>query len=75
MSKYFATIPGVPVTQAEDECLHRWKYLQKYSRDIVSNAITMVTAKDGLTKLSAQLQLQAAVENFTRLGGKVEDIV
>lgn len=74
MSKIAATLPGIPLSAEEDERLNRWKYLQNYSREIMSHAIAMVEATDGLTKLSAQMQLQSAVKNYLRLGGKAEDI-
>jgi len=73
MSKIHATLHGTPITQQEDEHLNRWKYLQNYSREIVKHAIEMVQTT-GLAKLSAEMKLQAAVKDFTRLGGKPEDL-
>lgn len=74
MSKIFATLHGVPLTKVEDEYYNRWKYLQKHSRAIVSEAIAMVEAKDEAQRLLACDELYNAVRNYLRLGGKVEDI-
>ncbi len=53
--------------------MYRWKHLQNHSRDIVSNAIAMVTS-EGAAKLFASMNLQTAVKSYLRLGGKPEDI-
>jgi hypothetical protein len=74
MSKIFVGVHGSPLSTEEDEKLNRWKHLQNHSREIVRNAISMVEATDGLTKLSAQLKLQAAVKDYIRLGGPVDDV-
>ncbi len=65
----------IPISQEEDERLYRWKHLRQHRDDIVTNAVAMAEATDGLAKLSAQMRLQAAVRNFIRMGGKVGEVV
>jgi len=73
MSKIFPTLPGIPLSKEEDENLCLWKHLQNHSRDIVSNAIALVQS-EGPAKLFASMNLQNAVKNYLRLGGKPEEI-
>jgi hypothetical protein len=61
---------GIPLSLEEDERLNRWKYLQKYSCDIVSESINIV--ETGQTVISSKLY--QAVKNYLRLGGKLEDM-
>lgn len=70
MSKIFPTLRGIPLSLEEDERLNRWKYLQMYSRDIVSETINIV--ETGQTVISPKLY--QAVKNYLRLGGKLEDV-
>jgi hypothetical protein len=74
MSKIFATLPGSTLTQEEDEVYHLWWHLQKHSRAIVYEAIALVRAKDETERTEANNNLHEAVANYTRLGGKIEDI-
>jgi len=73
MGKIFATLRGIPLSKTEEEIYMRWKYLQTYSRDIVKSAIAMVTARDDQEQLDAKDELVCAVNNYFRLGGKIED--
>lgn len=74
MSKIFDTLPGIPLTEAEDEMFNRWKHLQTHSRTIVREAIAMVQAKNAIEETLASVELREAVKNYFRLGGKPEDI-
>lgn len=70
MSKIFPTLRGIPLSKEEEEQFNRWKYLQKHSRDIVSEAIALVETE----KITSGSKLYQAVKNYLRLGGKLEDI-
>lgn len=77
MSKVFAS-PGVcsrPFTREEDEVLNRWKYLQMYSRAMVSAALRLEATEPGDPRSGQALtDLVAAARGFRRLGGRAEDV-
>lgn len=75
MSKVFPGVPGIPLTNEEDENYNRWKHLQKHSRAIMKCAFLIDEAGEDAPRRDAAIaRMLNAVQNYKRLGGKVEDV-